>query len=121
MATDCARRDAGLWRAIRAAWLFPQVTTSELKEHVVQARPLERDVLDANWKRKQLLQTVRRVPSPNRRDRKLPLGFLDDSKVSIESVPLVGRRVFEISFKHEHLISAQSFLQFVQRPFRQQS
>ena len=66
---------------------LPQIAAGELKKHIVQAGPLERDVLDAHRQTEQIFQTLGRIARPNRRHDKLAFRFLNDPEALVEIHP----------------------------------
>src|SRR2546425_571110 len=100
---------------------LPQLSAGELQEDVVQAGPLQGNILDAQRQLQQIAQAFRGMPAVLSRHDELAIQLLNDAKALAESRPVIGIGLLQVSLQHKQLIATEAFLKFRQRAFGQQS
>src|SRR5436309_15124093 len=96
------------------AGLLPQLSAGELQEDVVQAGPLQGNILDAQRQLQQIAQAFRGMPAALSRHDELAIQLLNDAKALAESRPVIGVGLLQVSLQHKQLIAAEALLQFRQ-------
>src|SRR5581483_495160 len=113
-------RRRSLARSTRSI-LFPQIPPRELEKHVIQTRPLERDIFHAHRQAEQILQAPGWIARTDGRDNQLFFSFLDHPEALVKSVPFVRGIIFEVRLEHEQAVAAEAVLQFAESSLRQQA
>lgn len=94
---------------------FAEVASGELKEHVVQAGPLDGDVLRMDGEGQQVAQALGRVAIAERRHDELAIRLLQLAETFAKARPPLGLRAGEIAFEDKQAIAAEPFLELPQR------